>query len=187
MNVEASSCRGPSVLVSILARGLSGGAWVTALGFFAGDVGAVPGEVRVGLDIGGAVTSRSELSPSLGLRGAYGLERNFELQLEATALWLQVDGRPLVTQLVPALSYRIDVVRWVPFLRVGAGPLVEWGAEAKAGALASGAVGADYIWDRSLALSLTYQADFWLLGTRPESPVLPAHRALLGITWSSGW
>jgi hypothetical protein len=159
---------------------------VLAVAMFAGNVYAVPGELRAGVELGAAASSRATVSPSLGLRGTYGLESNWELQLEASGVWLQRDVKPLVTQVVPAFAYRFDVVRWVPFVRLGAGALVDWQAPALVG-VASGAAGMEYLWDRSLAFSLSYQADFWVLRPERWAPMLPLHRAMLGITWSSGW
>lgn len=153
---------------------------------FTGEAHAVPGETRVGVELGAAASTRARVSPSVGLRGAYGLESNWELQLEASGVWLQSDAKPLLTEVVPALAYRFDVVRWIPFVRVGAGALVDWREPVVLG-LASGAAGFEYLWDRSLALSLTYQADFWLLRPQSVDPALPLHRISLGVTWSSGW
>lgn len=153
---------------------------------FTTGVQAVPGETRAGVELGGGISSRADVSPSFGVRGAYGLESNWEVQLEASGIWLQHGEKPLATQLLPALAYRFDVVRWVPFVRVGAGALVEWQQPALVG-VASGGAGLEYLWDRSLAMSLAYQADFWLLEPESSAPVLPLHRVMLGITWSSGW
>lgn len=157
-----------------------------ALATFTGRAHAVPGETRVGLELGAGMSSRTPASPSVGVRGAYGLESNWELQLEATGVWLQHGVKPLVTQIVPALAYRFDVVRWVPFVRLGAGALVDWYEPAIVG-VGSGAAGMEYLWDRTLAFSLTYQADFWLLRPERTAPMVPLHRVMLGITWSSGW
>jgi hypothetical protein len=147
---------------------------------------AVPGETRAGLEVGVGASSRLPVSPTLGVRGGYGLESNWEVQLEASALWLQQGAKPLVTQVVPALAYRFDVVRWVPFVRVGAGALVDWREPFLIG-VASGAAGMEYLWDRTLAFSLTYQADFWVLRPERTTPAVPLHRAMFGISWSSGW
>jgi len=153
---------------------------------FSVDAPAVPGEARAGFELGGAVSSRALPSPSLGVRGAYGLESNLELQLEASGVWLQHAAKPLITQLVPTLAYRFDVVRWVPFARVGAGALVDWHQPAIVG-VASGALGMEYLWDRALAFNLAYQADFWVLRAPNVTPSVPLHRVMLGVTWSSGW
>lgn len=165
---------------------IPGGLAWAALAMFTESAHAVPGETRAGLELGAGTSSRTPASPSLGVRGAYGLESNWELQLEATGVWLQHGVKPLVTQIVPALAYRFDVVRWVPFVRLGVGAAVDWHEPAIVG-LGSGAAGMDYLWDRTLGFSLTYQADFWLLRPERTVPMVPLHRVMLGVTWSSGW
>lgn len=147
----------------------------------------MPGELRAGLELGGAVSSRVDASPSVGVRGGYGLGDRLELQVEASGLWLRGVDDTLALQVVPALAYRFDVVRWVPFVRVGAGPMLDLREGTALVGLASGAVGLEYLWDRSLAASLSYQADFRLLRSDATMPALPLHRVLLGVTWSSGW
>lgn len=102
-------------------------------------------------------------------------------------MWLRGVDDSLALQLVPALAYRFDVVRWVPFVRVGAGPALDWRSDPALVGLASGAVGLEYLWDRSLAASLSYQADFRFLRSEATTPALPMHRVLLNVTWSSGW
>lgn len=168
-------------------RGFVASSLSVALCVFITEAHAVPGELRAGLELGGAVSSRIDASPSVGVRGGYGLGDRLELQVEASGLWLQGVDDSLALQLVPALAYRFDVVRWVPFMRVGAGPLLDLGHDAAVVGLASGAIGLEYLWDRSLAASLSYQADFWLLRSDATTPALPLHRVLLGVTWSSGW
>lgn len=156
-------------------------------GLFTSRAYAVPGELRGGPELGATLTTRSSVAPSLGARLGYGLENNWELQLELTGMWLTVEDGQLATQLVPALAYRFDVVRWVPFVRVGAGPIVMWRDAAELGGLATAAGGLQYLWDRALAFDLTYQADFLVLRRESSVPLLPNHRIVFGVTWSSGW
>ncbi len=137
--------------------------------------------------MGAGLATSTDVSPTLGARLGYGLENNLELQLEATGAWVRSARESFATQLVPALAYRVDVVRWVPFARLGAGPFVNFAEEIEVGVLGVGAVGLDYLWDRSLAFNLAYQADFLLLRSEGALPLLPNHRLLFGVTWSSGW
>lgn len=148
---------------------------------------AVPGEMRGGPELGAGLATRSSVSPSVGARFGYGLENNLELQLELTGMWRTAKDAHLVTQLIPALAYRFDVVRWVPYVRVGAGPAVMWRDATELGGMASAAAGLAYLWDRALAFDLAYQADFLLLKRDAAMPLLPNHRVILGVTWSSGW
>lgn len=158
-----------------------------SVGLVAHRAHAVPEELRGGVELGAAYATRSNVSPTLGARLGYGLADNLELQVEATGAWLQTDQRAISTQLLPALAYRFDVVRWVPFVRVGAGPLVTWEKNVEVGGLASGGVGLEYLWDRSLAVNLAYQADFLVLRREEALPLLPHHRLMFGVMWSSGW
>lgn len=158
-----------------------------SVGLFVSRARAVPEELRGGVEVGAAYGTRSNVSPTFGARFGYGLADNLEFQLEATGAWLQAEQRAISTQLLPALAYRFDVVRWVPFVRVGAGPLVTWHKDLEVGGLASGGLGIEYLWDRSLAVNLAYQADFLVLKREEALPWVPHHRLMLGVMWSSGW
>lgn len=157
---------------------------------------AMPGEVAVGGELGVGLSTRATWSPTLGVRGAYGLAEAFELQLELSGQWLRVDNTTppsdgALFRLVPAVAYKFDVLRWVPFARLGAGPTVDV-PSAKNGQLHAafalqGGVGAEYLIDRSMSFGFAYQAD-WVIGAGDWAKGLaPMHRVLLNLAWRSGW
>lgn len=159
-------------------------------------VQAMPSEWTLGAELGGGRSTRTTWSPSFGVRGAYGLAEALDVQVELSGQWLR-GARPTFERddvglrLVPALVYKLDVLRWVPFARLGVGPTwavpLTSGHDAQIAFAAQGALGVDYIVDRSLSLSVAYQAD-WALG-KGELParLAPMHRLLLTVAWRSGW
>lgn len=155
---------------------------------------ALPGEWALGGELGGGRSTRTTWSPSLGFRAAYGLAEAFDVQLDLSGQWRRYEGTSTsdddaLFRLVPALSYKWDVVRWIPFVRVGAGPAlavpVQSDQAARVSAALQGALGVEYLVDRSLSWGFAYQAD-WLIGGNP-APLAPMHRLLLTVLWRSGW
>jgi hypothetical protein len=156
---------------------------------------ALPGELTLGGEAGLGRSTRTSWSPSLGLRGGYGIAEALDLQLEFSGQWMRaeqgVSFDTALLRLTPALVYKLDVVRWIPFARLGTGPVFGVpleGEESTRIALAlQGALGAEYLVDRSLSLGCAYQAD-WVLGSTDLSASLaPMHRLLVTVSWRSGW
>lgn len=157
---------------------------------------AMPGEVAVGGELGVGMSTRASWSPTVGVRGAYGVAEALELQLELSGQWFRpqaptVPNDGALLRLVPALAYKFDVLRWVPFARLGAGPTLDIPTaksnDPHVGFALQGGVGAEYLIDRSLSFGFAYQAD-WVTGAGDwANGLAPMHRLLLSLGWRSGW
>ncbi len=145
---------------------------------------ALEGEWTAGGLAGATASTRLGPSPVLALRAGYGLTSAWDVQLEAAGAWWRDDAQePVVVQLVPSLVYKFDVLRWVPYLRAGAGGFMRFSDDTSLGAAVVGGVGVEYLLDRSFSLGTEYQAQ-WLVD---EARAMPAHRLTLSATWRSGW
>lgn len=156
---------------------------------------AVPGEWALGGELGAGRSTRSTWSPSFGLRGAYGFAEALDVQVELSGQWLRskpaASGEGAVFRLVPALVYKFDVLRWVPFVRLGAGPTLGVplsGERSSRLALGvQGGLGVDYLLERSWSVGVAYQADWAVGASEFATSMAPMHRGLLNVSWRSGW
>jgi len=135
--------------------------------------------------------------PALGLHGAYGLSDVFDLRLELTGSRHVVDfaalsGDPSQPALGftflgarAGLSYKLDVIQWIPFAGVSAGGIAILAPEGFTGTRASSLglfAGVDYAATRSLGAGLLVTADYLL-----TSPTLSYAAVLLRGEYRFGW
>ncbi len=133
---------------------------MVSVGGFCTPAWAIPGEWAVGGELGAGRSTRTTWSPSLGLRGGYGVGEALDVQLELSGQWVRSEQEQDSTndalfRLVPSLVYKLDVLRWVPFARLGAGPTLNLPLSNDEGARLAlaiqGALGVDYLIDRSVS------------------------------------
>ncbi|HKY35636.1 MAG TPA: hypothetical protein VJN18_06855 [Polyangiaceae bacterium] len=107
------------------------------------------------------------LSPAFGLYAAYGLSDVFDARLEVTARGYHLGSEqdPNALSAMVGLTYKLDVLSWVPWAGVYAGyqgfdqaPREGLPFEQHAAALGMG-LGLDYGWSRSFGLGITLRSD----------------------------
>lgn len=115
--------------------------------------------------------------PELGVHGAYGLSDTFDLRLEGRLSQHPVnidpalDDRFTFLRTDVALAYKIDILRWVPWLAVGAGYFHSFEEPAPSqalrrhDALVSGMFGIDYAVSRNFGLGLVGRTAFLFAGS----------------------
>lgn len=169
---------------------------MAVIGGFSVPARAMPGEWAIGGELGVGRSTRTSWSPSLGLRGAYGAAEAMDVQVEFSGQWLRREqsadsSNDALLRLVPSLVYKLDVLRWIPFARLGGGPTLgvplSSERDSRLGLAVQGAIGAEYLVDRSLSLGLAYQADWVIVPSKFAPGLAPMHRLLLSFGWRSGW
>ena len=112
------------------------------------------------------------VGPALGLNGSYGLSDVFDLKLELLGSYHSYPGeRPLPSQwaaplsVVSGLSYKLDVLQWIPYAALLVGVQHLYGALPlgqpfrRTDALAALMVGVDYAMTRNFGLGLSLRTD----------------------------
>jgi hypothetical protein len=141
---------------------------------------AVERQWHLGAGLGaGTFKGSSGLAPGAGAYAAYGISDVFDARLELTAITYDFTEPPAPvdrTQVYSALiglSYKVDVIEWVPYMgllvgytRFSGGPKPEQRSKNDLGFDAH--VGLDYLWTRSVGFGtkLGYQG---FLGNPPDS------------------
>lgn len=135
-------------------------------------------EWHLGVGVGASDFSAKGLGwgPELGLYGAYGISDVFDVRLEGRYslhplhLGTVDDWRGFV-EVEAALAYKIDVLRWVPWLAVGAGyfqaleePLPDQSLRSS-DALVSALLGLDYAVTRQFGLGVTGRSTMLFAGS----------------------
>lgn len=121
------------------------------------------------LGAGAGVTNGNglKLSPALGVYTAYGLSDTFDVRLELTARGYHfgAERNPNALSAMAGLTYKIDVLRWVPWVGVYAGcltfldvPPVDLSFKQRDVALGMGG-GLDYGISRQLGVGVTLRFD----------------------------
>lgn len=155
---------------------------VVALGLVAGPVHAFEREWHLGVGVGASDLSAEALGwgPEVGAYAAYGISDSFDVRLEGRfsqhPLHIEreletIDDSRGFVQVEAALAYKLDILRWVPWVAVGAGyfqaleePLEEQSLRSS-DALFSGLLGLDYSVTRSFGLGLTGRTALLLAGS----------------------
>lgn len=142
---------------------------------------------------GGAGVARGNglsLSPALGLYAAYGLSDVFDVRLEVTARGYHLGSEqdPNALSAMVGLTYKLDVLSWVPwggvyvgYLGFDAVPRKGLAFRQHDAALGLG-IGLDYGFSRSFGLGITLRSDDAL--TRAEAV---SFDALLRAEYRWGW
>jgi hypothetical protein len=126
-------------------------------------------EWHLGGGVGGALVPTYPLGLAANVYAAYGLSDAFDVRAE---LWASFHEGTLPNGVVSkasygsgklALTYKIDVIQWIPWVGVGAGVLTAGtggapfdSAQATLGAIA----GLDYAWTRNFGLGLCFSLDY---------------------------
>lgn len=161
----------------------------TALSGFASGAHAFEREWHIGAAAGVAGGHGLSLSPALGAYAAYGISDVFDVRLELTArdYPLGNSGRPSALSTAAGLAYKIDVLRWVPWVGVYAGGLwllssapsdLAW---PKRELLLGAGAGLDYAFSRHFGAGATFRYDDAL--TQGNS----SFEALLRAEYRWGW
>ena len=147
-------------------------------------------EWHVGVGAGVSNGQGLKLSPALAAYAAYGLSDVFDARLELTARGYRFgsDQNPNALSAMAGLAYKLDVLRWVPWLGVYAGysafldaPRTELPFKQRDVALGLGG-GLDYGFSRQLGVGFTLRFDQAL--TRSDSRTFDA---LLRAEYRWGW
>jgi hypothetical protein len=121
--------------------------------------------------------------PSLGLNVAYGISDAFDWKLELLGVShsyspsSSVSERGASYSAVTGLSYKLDILQWIPYAAamIGyqhiAGPLPPTEPFHRDDAILSGVLGLDYIASRNFGLGLSVRGDF-LLSTFDEGEAI---------------
>lgn len=114
--------------------------------------------------------------PEVGVHGAYGISDSFDVRLESRMSLLPVnvgavDEHRGFLRTEAALAYKIDILRWVPWISVGAGyflaleePLPTQDLR-RHDALVSGMFGLDYAVSRSFGLGVVGRSALLFAGS----------------------
>lgn len=160
-------------------RGVAAALTTIAL-FAASDAFAFEREWHLGGGVGASDFSAEGVGwgPELGVHGAYGLSDSFDLRLEArlsqhpvTLSRQGVDDRWTFLRSELAIAYKLDILRWVPWIAVGAGgfhsftePLPTQDLRRFDG-LVSAMFGLDYAVTRSFGLGVVGRSAFLFAGS----------------------
>lgn len=155
---------------------------VCASALTAASASAFEREWHLGAGVGGSDLSAAGLGwgPELGVYGAYGISDLFDVRLEGRysrhpleleGPFGEIDEWRGFVQVEAALAYKIDVLRWVPWLALGAGyfhaledPLPEQSLH-RSDALFSTMLGLDYAVTRHFGLGVTGRSALFLAGS----------------------
>ena len=165
------------------------GSWSALLGA-APTAHAFEREWHVGAGAGVTNGNGLKLSPALAVYAAYGLSDVFDARLELTARGYHVgsDKNPNALSAMAGLAYKIDVLRWVPWVGVYAGylafldvPPLDLSFKQRDVALGVGG-GLDYGISRQLGVGVTLRFDDAL-----RSSSASTFDALLRAEYRWGW
>jgi hypothetical protein len=132
-------------------------------------------EWHLGGGVGGALVPDYPLGQAANVYAAYGLTDAFDARAE---FWASFHERTLQDGTVSkaaysaaklALTYKLDVIQWIPWLGVSAGVLTAGTGLSPFGSaqLGLGAIaGLDYAWTRNFGLGLCFSADYGLTDTQ---------------------
>jgi hypothetical protein len=173
-----------------LAAGIFGVGLSLALSVWSGSARAFEREWHLGAGAGVSGGEGLDLSPALGAYAAYGLSDTFDARLELTARGYHLGHteNPNGLSAMVGLAYKLDVLRWVPWVGAYVGylgffeaPRLDLPFKQHDAALGVG-VGLDYGWSRQLGLGVTLRLDQAL--TRMETS---SFDALLRAEYRWGW
>lgn len=152
--------------------------------------GAFEREWHVGAGAGIADGKGLTMSPALSAYAAYGLSDAFDARVEVTARGYRLgsDQNPHALNAMAGLAYKLDILRWVPWVAVYAGytafleaPRPTLSYKPRDFALALG-VGLDYAVSRNFGLGVTVRLD-QALGSQSDRTI----DALLRAEYRWGW
>ena len=156
------------------------------LGAFPCVAHAEPGQWRTGAGLGAAWLDHAGVGPALAVFLGLGLSSSVDVQLQSVASLhpFQNESNPAWALGVgPALGYRWDVLRWVPYVRLGAAYYRYNDSEARGGAFGGPlALGVDYLISRALILNVQATAHVFIA---PDGPRLPWAQLSFGA--AHGW
>lgn len=150
-----------------LRASLVGSGLMAAVGCVSAQAHAFEREWHVGGGLGVADGKGLALSPALSAYAAYGLSDTFDARVELTARGYHVGSNenPNALNAMAGIAYKLDVLRWVPWVGVYAGytaflkaPRVGLSYQQRDFALALG-LGLDYAVSRNFGLGVTLRFD----------------------------
>jgi hypothetical protein len=114
--------------------------------------------------LGAAAAPGYSAGPALSLYGAYGLSDAFDARVElSTSIQGRLDATNAFFSFKGALAYKLDVIRWIPWIGPSVGGLAsgqqKWPFDAMqptVGVLA----GLDYVWTRHFGMGLCVSGDY---------------------------
>lgn len=178
---------------------LGGGVWLAAA-VVSPRAHAFEREWHLGAALGAAGGKGLSLSPAAGLYAAYGLSDVFDVRLEMTlrGYHLGADRDPHALSTMAGLTYKLDVLRWVPWAGVYVGYLaffdtpyqgcpqcmpVDKGSPFKQRDVALGfGAGLDYAFSRDLGCGVTVRVDDSIGSSGASS-----FESLLRLEYRWGW
>jgi hypothetical protein len=168
---------------------LGGGVWLAAAGVST-RAHAFEREWHLGAALGAAGGKGLKLAPAVGAYAAYGLSDVFDVRLEMTLRGYEITARenPYALSTMAGLTYKLDVLRWVPWAGVYVGYLAFLGNPPAGSAfkerdvaLGMGA-GLDYAFSRDLGCGATVRVDDSL-----SDPGTSSWESLFRLEYRWGW
>jgi hypothetical protein len=153
---------------------------------------AAPGELRLGMGAGlnQLAYQRRDVGPGGALLFGYGVGEQLDIELEAS-YFLHDSGADArgegddaidVIRLTPAIVAKLDIVRWVPSVGLGAGWLSIRDKETLNVLEVTGVFALDYLYSRALSFGARYR-----VGVTSHGDLEPPFRtALLTATFNMG-
>lgn len=177
MRARVSGRRVPRGLVPGPRRAAAAALLVACLGVTA-PAAAFEREWHLGVGVGATDLTATGVGwgPEVGAHGAYGITDSFDVRLESRLALLPVSHRSVdewrgFLRTEAALAYKIDILRWVPWISVGAGyflafeePLPVQDLRRHDG-LVSGMLGLDYAVSRSFGVGVVGRSAFLFAGS----------------------
>lgn len=143
--------------------------------------------------VGAVASTRLQISPLAGLSAGWGLSEELEFSVEGLGTLPIASERYSLLQIYPGLSYKLDVLRIVPRISVGAGYAGALGDNTAHGALLLVGGGVNYLWDRTTQLGLGYAFSVipGALGSGEEGALrvlqVPTHQIRLSLDYHWGY
>jgi hypothetical protein len=132
-------------------------------------------EWHVGGGVGGALVPTYQDGLAANVYAAYGITDAFDARAEVWASFHEImlpEGiikQAAYSAAKLALTYKLDVIQWIPWLGVSAGVLTSGPGRSPFGSaqLGLGAIaGLDYAWTRNFGLGVCFSADYGLTDTQ---------------------
>ncbi|HVY31716.1 MAG TPA: outer membrane beta-barrel protein [Polyangiaceae bacterium] len=168
---------------------LGGGVWLAAA-VAAPRAHAFEREWHLGAAVGAAGGKSLKVAPALGAYAAYGVSDVFDVRLEMTLRGYEIAAgkNPYALSTMAGLTYKLDVLRWVPWAGVYVGylaflgnPPPDFAFKKRDVALGVGA-GLDYAFSRDFGCGATVRVDDSLAAAGGSS-----WESLLRVEYRWGW
>lgn len=148
-------------------------------------VAASEGQWRLGA--GAGVVVPPDLSLPLGPEAAawlsFGLLESFDLTLHTSLTTYREDSaRKTLLVAEPSVLYKLDILRWVPYVGVGAGWAQHWERGSSGAFVFDGIVGVDYLLSRRWSARSEYRASFIA-----DAADVPLSHLLFGVGFHWGY